>query len=98
VYHFRASFTWDPNKAASNARKHRVTFEEATTVFDDLHAYYERDKRSAELRVAVIGYSSVSRMLFVVFVEVEDDEVRIISARKATAHERQKYRKSQSKA
>jgi len=97
VYHFRAGFTWDRNKAASNARKHRVTFEEATTVFDDLHAYYERDKGSVELQVAVIGYSSVSRLLFVVFAEVEDDTVRIIGARKATPHERQKYRKSQGK-
>jgi uncharacterized DUF497 family protein len=98
VYHFGTSFTWDPNKAASNARKHRVTFEEAATVFDDLQAYYERDKTSAELRVAVIGYSSVTRLLFVVFVEVEDDVVRVISARKASPHERQKYRKSQSNA
>ncbi len=75
-----------------------MTFEEATTVFDDLHAYYERDRSSAELRVAVTGYSSLSRMLFVVFVEVGDDVVRVISARKATPHERQKYQKSQSKA
>jgi uncharacterized DUF497 family protein len=37
-------------------------------------------------------------ILFVVFIEVEDDVVRVISARKATPHERQKYRKSQSKA
>ena len=81
-------FTWDPRKAASNARDHRVGFEEAATVFDDLGAYYEEDRGADELRVAVIGFSSVSRLLFVVFIEVEDDVVRIISARKVESHER----------
>ncbi len=75
-----------------------MTFEEAATVFDDLHAYYEEDKGATQLRVAVIGYSATSRLLFVVFIEVEDDVVRIISARKADSHERKRYRKNQSKA
>lgn len=97
MHHLGQEFVWDLVKAAGNARKHRVTFEEATTVFDDLRAYYEEDVSTPELRVAVIGYSSVSRLLFVVFVELEDDVVRIISARKAGPHERQKYQKSQDK-
>jgi uncharacterized DUF497 family protein len=91
-------FTWDPRKAASNERKHGVTFDEAATVFADIRAYYEEDRGADELRVAVIGYSAVSRLLFVVFIEVEDDAVRIISARRAGRHERKKYEKSQDKA
>jgi uncharacterized DUF497 family protein len=55
-------FAWDPNKAASNAKKHQVAFDEAVTVFDDLGAYYEEDEGSSELRVSVVGYSSVSRL------------------------------------
>lgn len=51
-------FTWDPRKAASNERKHGVTFDEAATVFEDIRAYYEEDKGADELRVAVIGYSA----------------------------------------
>ena len=98
MHHFAHGFVWDPRKAANNVRKHRVTFQEATTVFDDLHAYYEEDEGSAELRVAVIGYSAASRLLFVVFFELDDDMVRIISARKAGPHERQRYRTSQGKA
>jgi uncharacterized DUF497 family protein len=68
-----------------------VTFEEARTVFDDQQALYRAQDHTYERRLAVTGYSSESRMLFVVFIEVEEDVVRIISARKATPHERKKY-------
>jgi uncharacterized DUF497 family protein/predicted transcriptional regulator len=47
VYYFGASFTWDPSKAAINARKHRVAFEEAVTVFDDPAVYFEAAPRFA---------------------------------------------------
>jgi uncharacterized protein len=84
-------FVWDPRKAASNRRKHRVTFDEATSVFDDEHALVQPDL-SHEGRLVILGASSRARLLFVVYVEFErDDVVRIISARKATAHERKTY-------
>ena len=86
-------FIWDPKKAASNLQKHGVTFNEAATVFEDTNAYYEEDHSASEPRVAVIGLSSVQRAIFVVFIEVHDDVVRIITARKATPHERKKYAK-----
>jgi uncharacterized DUF497 family protein len=84
-------FTWDPRKAASNQRKHSVTFEEAATVFDDEHALVQPDL-THEDRLLILGISARARVLFVVYVELEaDDVVRIISARKATAHERKAY-------
>jgi uncharacterized DUF497 family protein len=84
-------FTWDPRKAASNLRKHSVTFEEASTVFDDEHALVQPDV-THEDRLLILGTSTRARLLFVVYVEREaDDTVRIISARKATPHERKKY-------
>jgi uncharacterized DUF497 family protein len=84
-------FTWDPRKAASNLRKHSVSFEEATTVFDDEHALVQRDL-THEDRLLILGMSARARVLFVVYVETEaDDVVRIISARKATPHERKAY-------
>jgi uncharacterized DUF497 family protein len=84
-------FSWDARKAAVNVRKHRVTFEEATTVFDDTHALVQPDAAHDD-RLLVLGMSSRARVLFVVYVEFEDSEViRIISARRATNHERKAY-------
>jgi len=84
-------FTWDPRKAASNLRKHSVTFEEAATVFDDEHALVQPDL-TYEDRLLILGTSARARVLFVVYAEKEaDDVVRIISARKATPHERKAY-------
>ena len=84
-------FIWDPRKAASNLRKHSVTFEEARSVFDDEHALVQPDLTHEE-RLLILGMSGRARLLFVVYVQLEaDDVVRIISARKATAHERKAY-------
>ena len=56
-------FEWDAAKARANARKHGVTFEEATTVFDDPHALDAPDRYDPE-RFVIIGVSSRSRLLF----------------------------------
>lgn len=83
-------FTWNARKAASNLRKHGVSFDEATTAFaDELAAYYP-DTLSPE-RFIVIGLSRRHRLLYVVHAEVRTDVIHIISARKATAHERTHY-------
>lgn len=83
-------FEWDPNKAASNLRKHRVSFDEACAVFEDPRRLVQPDKHHAE-RLNVLG-ASAGRTLFVVYVEKDDDETyRIISARPASRRERTAY-------
>lgn len=83
-------FTWDSRKAASNVRKHHVTFEEAVSVFTDPFALVTDDAAHAE-RSLIIGESARQRVLLTVFVEQGDEQIRIISARRATSHERKKY-------
>ena len=86
-------FTWDGKKAEGNRRKHEgVTFEEAATVFRDPQAYiFEDDEHSdEEYRELIIGYSERNRLVIVSFTE-DEDVIRIISARKATRHERRAY-------
>lgn len=87
-------FEWDPVKAASNAKKHKVTFEVAKTVFYDDFAvqFFDEEHSSSEDRFLLLGMSSDSRLLLVCHCEREDgDVIRIISARKATANEAQYY-------
>lgn len=84
-------FEWDPVKAAMNLAKHGVSFELATEVFDDDHQLIDEDLDSrGEYRGRIIGRSQAG-LLFVVFTEKTDILIRIISARKATAHERKAY-------
>ena len=83
-------FEWSSRKAASNLRKHGVSFEEAATAFEDeLGAYYP-DTLHPE-RFVLIGYSENARLLYVVYAEVIRDAIRIISARKATRREKEHY-------
>lgn len=81
---------WDPQKAASNKRKHGVSFHEAVTCFADPSGLLLEDEVHPE-RLALIGVSEKSRVLYTVFAELADDVVRIITARKATTHERRRY-------
>jgi uncharacterized DUF497 family protein len=90
VVQFIVRFTWSARKAASNLKKHGVSFPEAATAFeDDLAAYYPDTLH--EDRFILIGYSRQHRLLYVVHAEVEDQVIRIISARKATTHEKAHY-------
>lgn len=87
-------FTWDNRKAAQNQRDHRVSFEEAKTVFFDEHALLIDDPEHSddEERLLLLGISFNLRMLVVVHCYRESDEViRIISARKATRTEQKTY-------
>ena len=73
-----------------NLRTHGVSFPEAATAFDDeLGAYYP-DALHAD-RFILIGYSRRQRLLYVVHAEVQNDVIRIISARRATSHEKAHY-------
>ena len=88
-------FEWDPSKAASNAKKHKVTFEVAKTVFYDDFAvqFFDEEHSFDEDRFLLLGMSSDARLLLVCHCERDDgDVVRIISARRATANEAQNYR------
>ena len=85
-------FIWDARKAQRNFWKHGVSFEEARTVFDDVLALTIHDvgHSSLEIRLLTIGVSSSGRLLVVSHTD-RDDVLRIISARRATVHERKAY-------
>jgi len=88
------TFEWDDKKAASNFKKHQVSFEEARTVFADERARLIDDPEhsEAEERFILLGLSASLRMLLVCHCyRSESGVVRIISARKATAAESQYY-------
>lgn len=85
-------FEWDPNKAVANWKKHRVSFEEARTVFEDeLSAILpDEDHSVAELRWLALGMSRAGRVLTISFAE-RDGAIRIISARTASKKEIKNY-------
>ena len=85
-------FEWDPAKAAANLRKHRVSFNEAASVFGDPLAYtfVDPDHSRGEERWLTFGMS-MGRLLLVVSHVERDGRVRIVSAREATKHERKIY-------
>ena len=89
-------FEWDPKKAASNERKHGVSFDEATTVFSDDHAVLldDPDHSDDEDRFLLLGLSANLRTLVVCHgYRTAEDVIRLISARKATRMERAEYAK-----
>ena len=86
-------FEWDPKKAASNVRKHGISFDEAVTVFKDPLAFIFDDIAHSEWehREIIIGRSTLRKMILVCFVERIENTVRIISARLATRQEIEDY-------
>ena len=89
-------FEWDDQKARSNLRKHRVSFDEAKTVFDDpLYVdFYDPDHSLDEHRYIIIGESEQGRVLIVAYA-TRADRIRIINARGVTEAERQAYEEGQ---
>lgn len=89
-------YEWDPAKAAANRRKHRVTFDEATSVFRDALAltFDDPDHSFEERRFVTIGVSARQRVLFVCHADRRVDRIRIISARRATPSEAHAYQES----
>ena len=85
-------YEWDTAKAATNIKKHGVSFEEAQTVFDNpLALIFEDEPQSAqEYREIIIGHSQRNRLLLVSFTE-RPKAIRIISARIVTQREREHY-------
>lgn len=87
-------FSWDPAKARANLRKHRVSFEEAQSVFNDEQALLLDDPEhsAAEERFILLGLSAQTRVLVVVHgYRANADEIRLISARRATRTEQREY-------
>lgn len=86
-------FEWDPEKARINLAKHGVSFEEASTVFDDDFAkiFFDEIHSDGEIREIVVGYSLRNRLLMVCFTETAPERVRIITAREPTRLERKDY-------
>lgn len=87
-------FDWDPAKAKRNLKKHGVSFDEAKSVFYDDFAreFYDEGHSDDEDRFLLLGVSNTARILLICQCELESKEIiRIISARKATAKERQLY-------
>ena len=86
-------FEWDKAKAAANFKKHKVTFDEASTVFSDPLAriFDDPEHSEQERREIIVGHSILSRLLLVCFTQREANVIRIFSARGATRKERQDY-------
>ncbi len=85
-------FEWDPEKARSNLRKHKVSFEEAATVLSDPLAATgaDPDHSISEFRYITFGISELNRLLVVAHTE-QGETIRIISARLASKRERKIY-------
>ena len=87
-------FEWDENKNRANRKRHRVSFEEAQTVFLDDNALLIDDPEHSvtEQRFVLLGLSSTLRLLVVCHcVRQSGNVIRIISARKADRSERSAY-------
>ena len=86
-------FEWDEDKASSNLVKHGISFDEATTVFDDsLGRIFDDELHSTdEKREIIIGHSINNRLVVVCFTERPNERIRIISARLRTGKEQKAY-------
>jgi hypothetical protein len=85
-------FEWDPRKAKVNRAKHKVSFEEAVTVFGDPLGRITDDPRHSEIekRYVLLGQSARRRLIAVMFTE-RGQLIRLISAREAARRERREY-------
>jgi hypothetical protein len=91
-------FSWDSAKAATNLKKHGVSFEEAQSVFYDDFAvqFFDESHSNAEDRFLLLGMSTGENLLLICHCEWSDGEViRIISARRATKSESSYYGRNQ---
>ncbi len=88
------TFSWDKRKERENERKHGISFEEASTAFADENARlkHDPDHSQQEDRFILLGLSAKLRILVVAHAcRADGNQIRIISARKATRNERKQY-------
>ena len=87
----KLGWEWDPDKAKENRQKHGVDFADATGVFYDEQAIWEEDEGSGgEQRFRKIGMDFLGRLLVVIYT-YRGENIRLISARKATKKEAGQY-------
>jgi uncharacterized DUF497 family protein len=86
------TFEWDEVKAKTNFKKHKVSFEEGKTIFNDsfLFTFSDNEHSANEERFINIGFSANGRILVLTHTE-RQDKIRIVSCRKATTQERRFY-------
>ena len=87
-----SAFQWDETKELANLRKHGVSFDEAASVFENPLAaiFSDPDHSQDELREILVGHSQRGRVLVISYTE-QGEEIRIVSARVASASERREY-------
>ena len=90
AYYTHVSYEWDPGKAAINLHKHKIDFADAVPVLEDELAITVADDHPEEDRYVTIGLDALGRVLVVVYTN-RGENIRIISARKATPRERRQY-------
>lgn len=84
-------FDWDENKRQTNIRKHGIDFKDAAKIFSGHHMSYEDDRPIYdEQRFVAYGFWN-SHLLVVVYTFIDDDMIRIISARKAKKYEEKQF-------
>jgi len=88
-------FEWDEAKAAANIRKHKISFQEACRVFDDLFVLIEQDLNEDFGEDRYIATGIVEGLLLTVIYTERGVRIRIISARKADSNEQREYYRSQ---
>jgi hypothetical protein len=89
-------FEWDPVNARANQRKHGISFDDAIHIFDDPYALFEQDhaSRAGEQRWQALGLAAGVVVILAIHTVREDDQdevIRLISARRATRKERNRY-------
>ena len=84
------SYEWDESKAKKNVQKHKIQFADAIGVFEDERAVTIEEDHEDEIRMVTLGMDFLARVLVVVYTW-RDEKIRLISARKATPHEREQY-------
>ena len=88
-------FEWNIDKAKQNLIKHKVSFEEAMSVWEDEYSalFYDNKNSENEERYIFVGYSNKNNLLIVSFTQ-RDNKYRLISSRKATSQERKNHERN----
>ena len=87
----KINFVWDRRKLKINLSKHHISFEQAAEAFFDPFIKIVDASRNEEVRDAIIGMDKQWNLLYIVHIVFEEDQIRIISARKVTRSERDFY-------
>lgn len=90
AYNCFMGYQWDPKKAESNRRKHGIRFANAVSIFMDDFAITIEDDHPGERRFITIGRDAFGRVLVAVYT-YRGNDIRLISARKATSRERKQF-------